>query len=95
MDAEHPYAVPRAPAPGRPAARAGAGTGPGRPDARRSLAYAERLRAAGVAVTTAVLGPATGWPGSLEQAPPDHCPCAAEARRVLQAFFQAPTPPPG
>jgi acetyl esterase len=95
MDAEHPYAVPARAQRlvGLPPALVLAGQDD--PMRDEAIAYAERLRAAGVAVTTAVLGPATGWPESLEQAPPDHCPCAAEARRVLQAFFQAPTPPPG
>jgi acetyl esterase len=95
MDAEHPYAVPARAQRlvGLPPALVLAGQDD--PMRDEAIAYAERLRGAGVAVTTAVLGPATGWPGSLEQAAPDRCPCAAEARRVLQAFFQAPTPPPG
>src|SRR4051812_37656147 len=74
MDAEHPYAVP---------ARAQRLTGlapalilAGQDDPMRdeAIAYAGRLRGAGVAVTTHVLGPATGWPDSLEQPALDRCP---------------------
>lgn len=94
MDAEHPYAVP-----GRaqrlqglpPALVLTAADDPMRDEA---IAYAKRLEAAGVAVRSGVLGPATGWPESLECTQPGDCPCAVEAQRWLVDFFQPPTPPP-
>lgn len=94
MDAEHPYAVP-----GRAQRLAGLApalvlTAADDPMRDEAVAYADRLRAAGVPATSAVLGLATGWPESLEQGLPDDCPCAGEAQCWLRDFFQAPTPPP-
>lgn len=94
MDAEHPYAVP-----GRAKRLAGLPpalvlTGDDDPMRDEALAYARRLREAGVAAACHVLGPATGFPDSLEQATPRECPCAEEAQCHLRAFFQAPMPPP-
>jgi acetyl esterase/lipase len=94
MDAEHPYAVPahaRRLAGLPPALVLTAADDPMRDEA---MAYAGRLREAGVAVTSPVLGGDTGWPDSIEHVPPDQCPCAGEAQRFLRDFFQAPTPPP-
>jgi acetyl esterase/lipase len=94
MDAEHPYAVP-----GR--AKRLASLPPAlvltsHDDAMRdeALAYANRLRAAGVTVCSHVLGGETGWPEALDTVPPDQCPCAGEAQEHLKAFLHAPTPPP-
>lgn len=94
MDAEHPYAVPcRAqrltglP----PTLILTSGDDPMRDEA---LAYAERLRGAEIPVTSGVLPPTTGWPDSLSEQPLTECPCAAEARGHLRAFFQAATAPP-
>jgi acetyl esterase len=42
----------------------------------------------------ALLGPATGWPESLERATVDDCPCAQAVEHELRAFLQAPTTPP-
>ena len=66
----------------------------GEDDAMRdeAMAYAARLAQAGVSVRTALV-PSSGWPQALEQ-PPEPCPCAEVARRHLQAFLQAPMPPP-
>lgn len=94
MDAEHPYAVP-----GRAQRLAGLApalvlTGCDDPMRDEAIAYADRLGVAGVEVTRGVIGPATGWPDSLERPAPQECPCAAEAQRYLHAFFQAPMPPP-
>jgi acetyl esterase len=93
MDAEHPYAVP-----GRAQRLAGLPpalilTGSDDPMRDEALAYAERLREAGIYVAGGVLTPATGWPDALAE-PPTECPCAVEARAHLRAFFQAAAPPP-
>lgn len=94
MDAEHPYAVP---------ARAQRLTGlppalvlTGGDDPMRdeALAYAERLREAGIAVHSGVLPSSTGWPDSLTESPTEECPCAVEVREHFRAFFQASAPPP-
>ena len=92
MDAEHPYAVPAH-------AQRLAGLPPalilaGEDDPMRdeAMAFAERLRRASIPVRTGLI-PATGWPQALEQ-PPGPCPCAEAACAELQAFLQAPTPPP-
>ncbi len=93
MDAEHPYAVP-----GRAQRLAGLPpalilTGGDDPMRDEALAYAERLRAAGIAVTSRMLPPTTGWPDSLAGSPTE-CPCAGEVREHLRVFFQAAAPPP-
>lgn len=94
MDAEHPYAVP---------ARALrlAGMPPaliltGEDDAMRdeALAYAQRLREAGIAVASEKLAVPTGWPASLAEARPDECPCSEAVRAQLRGFFKPPLPPP-
>ncbi|HEX5738014.1 MAG TPA: alpha/beta hydrolase [Hydrogenophaga sp.] len=91
MDAEHPYAVP-----GLAQRLTGLPptlilTGGDDPMRDEALAYAERLRGAGIAVHSGVLPPTTGWPESLSE-PPIECPCAVEVREHLHAFFQAATP---
>lgn len=94
MDAEHPYAVP---------ARATrlAGLPPaliltGDDDAMRdeAIAYAKRLEAAGIPVSSNILCDGTGWPDALAEPVADGCPCAAAARKHLQAFFDATVPVP-
>ena len=92
LDAEHPYAVPAH-------AQRLAGLPPtlvlaGEDDPMRdeAMAFAKRLRQAGIAVRTGLI-PATGWPGSLEQ-PPEPCPCAVAVQAQFEAFLKAPTPPP-
>lgn len=92
MDAEHPYAVP-----GRAQRLAGLPpalilTGADDPMRDEALAYAERLKEAGIHVAGGLLTPVTGWPDSLAE-PPTECPCAHEAREHLRAFFQAAAPP--
>lgn len=97
MDAEHPYAVPAL-------AQRLAGlpptlilTGADDPMRDEAMAYAERLRAAGIAVHGGVLQPATGWPDALNEQPAGDCPCAGEVRERVSAFFHAatrPHPPP-
>lgn len=93
MDAEHPYAVP---------ARANrlAGLPPalvltGADDAMRdeAIAYAKRLEAAGIAVTSPVLAGGTGWPDALAE-PPGECACEEAVQRHLRAFFEATVPVP-
>jgi acetyl esterase len=97
MDAEHPYAVPAL------AQRLGGLppalilTGGDDPMRDAALAYAERLRGAGIDVQSRVLGAGTGWPDSLAEPLTSACPCADEARTHLRAFFQArpaAAPPP-
>lgn len=93
MDAEHPYAVPAH-------AQRLAGLPPalilaGEDDPMRdeAMAFARRLQQAAIPVRTGLI-PSTGWPASLE-APPHTCPCEAAVRAQLEAFLQAPMPPPG
>ena len=94
MDAEHPYAVP-----GRarrlvdlpPALVL---TGADDPMRDEALAYAQRLRDAGIAVTSGLLPVATGWPDSLCEPPAGECPCAASVQQHLREFFYPATPPP-
>jgi acetyl esterase len=94
MDAEHPYAVP-----GRarrlvdlpPALVL---TGADDPMRDEALAYAQRLRDAGIAVTSGLLPVATGWPDSLCELPASECPCAASVQQHLREFFYPATPPP-
>ena len=93
MDAEHPYAVP-----GRAQRLAGLPpalilTGSDDPMRDEALAYAARLREAGIPVVSELLPPGTGLPDSLAE-PPTECPCASEVRGHLRAFFQAAAPPP-
>jgi acetyl esterase len=94
MDAEHPYAVPAQ-------SRRLAGLPPtliltseDDPMRDEALAYGKRLQGAGIPVTSGLLPPATGWPDTLYESPPDECPCAGVVRGHLREFFYAATPPP-
>ncbi len=94
MDAEHPYAVP-----GLATRLVGLPptlvlTGEDDPMRDEALAYAQRLRDAGIPVTSKLLPTRTGWPDSLAEAPASECPCAADVQRNLRAFFYPATPPP-
>ena len=94
MDAEHPYAVP-----GKATRLVGLPpalvlTGEDDPMRDEAMAYAQRLRDAGIAVTSKLLSTNTGWPESLTEPPVDECPCAAGVRQHLRAFFYPATPPP-
>jgi acetyl esterase len=93
MDAEHPYAVP-----GKAMRLVGLPpalvlSGHDDPMRDEAMAYAKRLRAAGIAVTTDVLRGDTGWPESLTE-PVRECPCATAVREHLRAFFYPAIPPP-
>lgn len=94
MDAEHPYAVPS-----RTLRLAGLPptlvlTGEDDPMHDEALAYAARLRAGGIAVTSRVL-PVTGWPESLDGMGDRACPCSAAVLEHFRAFFSAGAPPAG
>jgi acetyl esterase/lipase len=94
MDAEHPYAVP-----GRATRLAGLPpalvlSGHDDPMRDEAMAYAARLREAGIAVTADVLTSPTDWPESLTEPPPEECACATAVREHLRAFFHPATPPP-
>lgn len=94
MDAEHPYAVPA-----RAQRLAGLPpalvlTGGDDPMRDEALAYAARLRDAGIAVTTGVLPPYTGWPDALGRPPDEPCACGGEVQRYLRGFFNGAMPPP-
>jgi acetyl esterase len=92
-DATHPYAVP-----GSSSRLAGmaptlvltAADDPLRDEAR---AYADKLAAAGIPVDVEVLGPQTGWPGSLLANEPMECACAAVFQHRVGSFFAAHMPP--
>ena len=94
MDAEHPYAVP-----GRARRLADLPpalvlTGADDPMRDEALAYAQRLRDAGIAVSSGLLPVETGWPDSLSEPPTAECPCAASVKQHLRAFLYPATPPP-
>lgn len=94
MDAEHPYAVP-----GKATRLVGLPpalilTGADDPMRDEAMAYAQRLRDAGIAVTSSLMPTQTGWPDSLAEAPPQECPCAAGVQKHLRAFFTQAAPPP-
>jgi acetyl esterase len=94
MDAEHPYAVPAHAQRlvGLPPALIL--TGADDPMRDEALAYAQRLRQAGIPVTSELLQARTGWPDSLAELPPPESPCAAGVQRHLRGFFAATAPPP-
>jgi acetyl esterase len=94
MDAEHPYAVP-----GKATRLAGLPpalvlTGADDPMRDEALAYAQRLRDAGIEVTSKLLHNHTGWPDSLAEPPVEECCFAAGVQRDLREFFSAGPPPP-
>jgi acetyl esterase/lipase len=94
MDAEHPYAVP-----GKATRLVGLPpalilTGADDPMRDEALAYAQRLRDAGIAVTSSLLPTQTGWPDSLTEPPAGECPCAVGVQKHLRAFFSQATLPP-
>lgn len=87
-DAEHPYAVPAS-------AHRLAGLPPtlilvGETDPMRdeALAYAARLRAAGLMVTQQVFANADEWPELLLAAGPRACPCADAVQEAFRQFFE-------
>lgn len=94
-DAAHPYAAPGAAlrlAGLPPALLITAGDDPLRDE---TLAYARRLRAAGLAVRDLVLPFETGWPGSYLQAGSVMPAWATVVRQQLSDFFsELATPPP-
>jgi acetyl esterase len=94
MDAEHPYAVPARATRllGLPPALVL--TGKDDPMRDEALVYAQRLRDAGIPVTTGVLADQTGWPESLGDPPVEECACAAGVKQHLREFFYPATPPP-
>jgi acetyl esterase/lipase len=88
-DAEHPYAVPAA-------AHRLAGlpptlvlVGDTDPMHDEALAYAARLRAAGLHVSQHVFAKAEKWPEPLLETGPHDCPCAGAAQEEFQRFFEA------
>lgn len=88
-DAEHPYAVPAS-------AHRLAGLPPtlvlvGDTDPMRdeALAYAARLRAAGLQVTQHVFAKAEKWPEPLLESAPHECPCAGAVQEEFRRFFEA------
>ncbi len=94
MDAEHPYAVPARAQRLTGLAPALILTGGDDPMLDEALAYAKRLRGAGIAVYSGVLPPSTGWPDSLTEASVNECPCAGEVCEHLKAFFHSTTSTP-
>jgi acetyl esterase/lipase len=93
MDAEHPYAVPAKATRLVDLPPALVLTGLDDPMRDEAIVYAGRLRDAGIAVMTGVLGDQTGWPDSLVDPPSDASACAAGVQRHLRAFFQSTAPP--
>ncbi|BFO54654.1 alpha/beta hydrolase [Acidovorax sacchari] len=88
-DAEHPYAVP-----GTAQRLAGLPptlllVGDTDPMHDETLAYAARLKAAGLPVELHVLRKAERWPDALLEPGTQACPCADEARERFRRFMEA------
>lgn len=91
-DAMHPYAVPGASMRLAELAPTLVLVGPDDPLRDEALAFAERLRKAGIAVTSSVLQSAANWPSALYQ-PDDGCRvCKAAVEQQLRDFFGGPPP---
>jgi acetyl esterase len=89
MDTQHPYAVPGAShrLTGLPPALVL--SGPDDPLRDEAKAFAERLRAAGIAVTYEVMSAAQDWPEALTRAATAECACGAAVQQQVRAFFAA------
>jgi acetyl esterase/lipase len=96
-DAEHPYAVPSASCRMSGIAPTLVMAGVTDPMHDEAQAYAEKLRAAGVAVTWQPLQQAKGWPDALAEQGVESCSCGPAVREYVGAFFAAtartPEPP--
>jgi acetyl esterase len=92
-DAMHPYAVPGSSL--RLSRLAPSLVMVGQDDALRDegLAYAERLRSAGNAVTAVVLPSSAGWEESLAQGASGECPCGLAVKQHFREFLSAAPPP--
>jgi acetyl esterase len=97
-NAVHPYAVPGASMRLAELAPTLVLVGPDDPLRDEALAYAERLRKAGIPVTSTVLPSAANWPDALYDTADGCRVCAAAVARQLRDFFDAkpaaPQPPP-
>lgn len=88
-DAEHPYAVPAGAlrlASLPPTLILVGDTDPMHDEA---VAYAARLKAAGLQVTCHVFSKVAQWPDALLQTGAHECPCAAAAQDQFRRFFEA------
>ena len=94
MDAEHPYAVPGMSRRLADIAPTLVLSGPDDPLRDEARAYAERLRAAGIAVSYSVLSSAQGWPDALTVPVDGECACGAAVQQQVRAFFDATRPAP-
>lgn len=96
-DAVHPYAVPGASMRLADLAPTLVLVGPDDPLRDEALAYAERLRKAGIPVTSKVLQSASNWPEALSDASGNACACEVAVGQQLRDFFGAtavaPKPP--
>lgn len=90
-DAEHPYAVPAAASRLADLPPTLILVGDGDPMRDEALAYAARLRAAGLPVTQHVFSKTASWPDALlqQQPAPSGCPCAGAAQEQFRLFFDA------
>ena len=93
-DAVHPYAVPGASMRLAELAPTLVLVGPDDPMRDEALAYAERLRKAGIQVTSSVLQSAANWPEALYDADNSCCVCEAAVEQQLRDFFGAAPPAP-
>ncbi|WP_326536056.1 alpha/beta hydrolase [Pseudorhodoferax sp.] len=92
QDATHPYAVPGGSLRLGGIAPTLVITSTDDPMRDEARAYADKLRAAGVAVEFEMLTPATGWPNTLLASEPMECACAAVVQPHLERFFAARMP---
>ena len=86
-DAEHPYAVPGASCRMAGIAPTLVLCGLGDPMHDEARSYAEKLRAAGVAVSWQSIEQARGWPDALAGEAVDECPCAGTLAERFRTFF--------
>jgi len=95
MDATHPYAVPGASLRLADIAPTLVLVGQDDPMRDEALAYAGRLREAGIPVTSQVLPGAANWPEALYAPEADRCTaCEDTVKQYFRDFFAAATPPP-
>ncbi|XAH22789.1 alpha/beta hydrolase [Xylophilus sp. GW821-FHT01B05] len=94
MDAEHPYAVPGSVQRLTNLAPTLVLAGDDDPMRDEAMAYAERLRSAGIAVTSRVLSATDNWPDALFAPEDNECACGPAVLQQFQAFFEVPEPRP-
>lgn len=95
MDAMHPYAVPGTSLRLSDLAPTLVLVGPDDPMRDEALAYAGRLREAGINVRSQIVSTAANWPDALVEPGAAGCAgCEISVMQHFREFFEAPSPPP-